>query len=244
MFIYKNYHFLFLFFKLNIKLKFKKINYGTNSTNFFFLNKNAFFLSFIKKIKIIKILTIKIFQNNFLLPTINIILNKNNLVLYKKNIGIVLQYSCFYNVCKIVYYFKKKFFKKKNNQKKYCFFFLRINKNLISKISYFKKKIKNSSFINHNDIFKDNILFYGNTLTSIIDFNNYNYLHLKIDFEILKLEWCCNYFINYILLFEKLNDFKKNNFCVFMFYFSRIKNLKKFKKTKSYNSYIKKIFYD
>ncbi|BAF35202.1 hypothetical protein CRP_171 [Candidatus Carsonella ruddii PV] len=246
MFVNKNYHFLFLLIKFNSKLKFKKNSYGTNSKNFFFLTKNVFFLSFLKQIKKIKILTIKIFQNKVFLPVAKIIINKNSLVLYKKNIGLILYYPCIYNICKIIFYLKKIFYKKNKNKKKNTFFFLKIHKNLISKILYLKIKIKNTNFINHNDVFKDNILFYGNTLSSIIDFNNYNYLHFKVDFKILKLEMNYNYSINNILLLENFNNFKKknNNLYIYMFYFSRIKKLKIFKKSKSYNSYIKKVFYD
>ncbi|AQU89604.1 phosphotransferase [Candidatus Carsonella ruddii] len=243
------YHVLNILYKFSKKNYIKIINFGTNSKNCFIKKNNFFYFYSIIKKNYIKINNIKIFQNNFYLLT-KILFFIYNLLLYKKNFGKVL-FNFFINIiCKI------SFFISLINKKKKFFFiynfkiFLIKNKNFLFKRFFFLKNniILKSIIFNHNDLFKDNILLFGEKISSFIDFNNCCYLPINNDLINLILEFTENYLFkkNIILenYYKKKKNIKINFFFILKIFVLRKKKMIFLKNIKNPNNYLKKYFYE
>ncbi|ATX33419.1 hypothetical protein CUN91_00420 [Candidatus Carsonella ruddii] len=243
------YHILNIFYKFSKKNYIKLIKFGTNSKNCFIKKNNVFFFYSIIKKNFIKINNIKIFQNNFNLLT-KILFFCKNILFYKKIYGKII-FNFFLNIISKISNFisiinKKKFFLKFYNINIY---FIK-KKNFLFKKIFFLKNIFifESLILNHNDLFKDNILFFGNKISSIIDFNNYCFLSINNDLINLILEFTENYLIkkNIILenYYKKKQNIKIKDFFILKIFILRKKKMILFKKTKNPNNYLKKYFYE
>ncbi|AGS06687.1 hypothetical protein [Candidatus Carsonella ruddii] len=241
----KIYHIFLIFFKIYINNYVKVVNIGTNSINCFIkTNKKNFFYS-ITVNNLLKLNNIKIFQNKIKFPLTKIIFNYK-VSLYFKNNGFMNDVS---NVVssKISFLLSnlsiKKFLIKKN---KINFFIIR-NKNFLSKKNYFRLNILNSISFSHNDIFKDNILLNGLTLTSVIDLNNFFFFKNSNDLYNLIIEFSKNYIYKKVSILENYYKNKKyfvltDNY-IFKIFFLRKKKFFYSKKIKNPINYLKKYFF-
>ncbi|AFP83654.1 homoserine kinase [Candidatus Carsonella ruddii] len=254
MFNYKifNHIYLIVFFLKNFFLKTN--NFGINSNSYFLLKKKTeFFYSNIFIISYKKLYNIKIFQNkiNFLITKIIIFYIKKTF--YKKIIGELSYFPNINFILKVSFLFLIIKIKKKINKIKFNYFlFYKIKKNLISKFFFniYKNKIKNTNLFIHNDLFKDNILFYGNFLTSVIDLYNYNLNNKNNDIINIIYENCFNNnLINFSIIenyfkFKKINLKKNNFFFIIKLFFYRLKKNLNNNISKNPYFYFKKKFYE
>ncbi|UNB92063.1 hypothetical protein ACJEC8_00175 [Candidatus Carsonella ruddii] len=244
-YIYHIYNIFFCYFKYN---KFKKNFIGTNSKNCFIKKKTPIFFSIIKEKKIL-INNIKIFQNkiNFLTKIFFFIIKK---LFYKKIYGKIINFFCINILSKIVKLISIIIKTPKIIKKKYFNIYYIKKKNFLFKIIFFFKKINNlTSFLfNHNDLFKDNIIVKGFNISSLIDLNNFNYLKINNDLNILLLEFSENYFFKNNILLENYYKFKKNkinlNKFIIKIFFLRKKKKLFLKNIKNSVNYLKKYFYE
>ncbi|AFP83844.1 putative homoserine kinase [Candidatus Carsonella ruddii CS isolate Thao2000] len=251
-YIFFNHIYLIFFFLKNFF--FKTNNFGINSNSFFLLKKKKnFFYSNIFIISYKKLYNIKIFQNkiNYLITKIITFYQKNTF--YKKIIGELSYFPNVNFILKVSFLFLNLNKKKKIKKIKFNYFiFYKIKKNFISKFFFniYKNKIKNTNLLIHNDLFKDNILFYGNFLISVIDLYNYNFNNKNNDIINLLYENCFNINLinlsiieNYFKL-KKINLKKNNFFFIIKLFFYRLKKNLNNNISKNPYLYFKKKIYE